>query len=271
VIRNETAEPVNFALRRVQRKIRVKLQEMGPRLVWQLYLCQPDRDLLKSRLVMFRESDPITDPTQLPNAPPKPKPVDETGMATGKPVSGTLTLRLPKYQDFRGHADAAHTVSPRKRACAAEPQGQKAAEGACRQGGSRPEQGVDPQVADLDYEQWSNNPGGKHAFLQTIIQDIEPACCIFLSGEVHFGLTGGVDYYITPPMKGCLGRQGKVLCRQSLRPVRSTHVKSAEERSGERRQVADEEGLDRCAMGRQPREVDAVRAFRRHLFGRRRR
>ena len=111
VIRNETAEPVNFALRRVQRKVRVKLQEMGPRLVWQLYLCHPGRDLLKSRLVMFRESDPITDPNQLPNAPPRPKATDETGMATVKPVSGTLTLRLPKYEDRDFKALIVHEVT----------------------------------------------------------------------------------------------------------------------------------------------------------------
>ena len=111
VIRNETAEPVNFALRRVQRKIRIKLQEMGPRLVWQLYLCHPGRDLLKSRLVMFRESDPITDPTLVPNAPPRPKAADETGMATVKPVSGTLTLRLPKYEDRDFKALIVHEVT----------------------------------------------------------------------------------------------------------------------------------------------------------------
>ena len=60
------------------------------------------------------------------------------------------------------------------------------------------------EIADLDYEQWSNNRAGKHVFLRTIIEDIKPACCIFLSGEVHFGLTAGVDYYIDPPMREIL-------------------------------------------------------------------
>jgi hypothetical protein len=111
VIRNETAEPVNFALRRVQRKVRVKLQEMGPRLVWQLYLCHPGQHLLKSRLVMFRESDPITEPDQVPNAPPRPKAVEETGMATVKPISTTVTLRLPKYEDRDFQALIVHEVT----------------------------------------------------------------------------------------------------------------------------------------------------------------
>jgi len=99
VIRNDGAAPVNYALRRVQRRVRVKLQSMGPRLVWQLYLCNPGLGLRKSRLVMFRESDPVTVPDQIPGAPPRPQDAEENSSLTITPTGNQIVLNLPRYAD----------------------------------------------------------------------------------------------------------------------------------------------------------------------------
>jgi hypothetical protein len=99
VIRNDGDAPVNYSLRRVQRRVRVKLQSMGPRLVWQLYLCNPGQQLRKSRLVMFREADPVTVPDQIPGAPPRPQDVEENGSLTITPTGDQITINLPRYAD----------------------------------------------------------------------------------------------------------------------------------------------------------------------------
>lgn len=80
---NDTAEPVNYGLRRVLRNVRVKLQSLGPRLAWQLYIERPGANLAQSRMVMFREAEPIA-PGQVPNAPPRPQGGVETGDQTVK-------------------------------------------------------------------------------------------------------------------------------------------------------------------------------------------
>jgi hypothetical protein len=80
-IRNEGDAPVNYGLRRVLRTVRVKLQDLGPRMVWQLYVKRPGERLALSKLVMFRDADPVA-PATFPNAPPKPVGGVEAGSQT---------------------------------------------------------------------------------------------------------------------------------------------------------------------------------------------
>ena len=50
----------------------VKVQDLGPRLVWQVYLRNPGIGLARSRFVHFREAGPITVPDIPPGVPPRP-------------------------------------------------------------------------------------------------------------------------------------------------------------------------------------------------------
>jgi hypothetical protein len=52
--------------------VNVKVQDLGPRLVWQLYLRNPGAGLARSRFVHFRETGPITVPDVPPGVPPRP-------------------------------------------------------------------------------------------------------------------------------------------------------------------------------------------------------
>jgi hypothetical protein len=72
VIRNEEDNPVSYGLRRVLRRVNVKIQDLGPRLVWQLYLRNPGEGLARSRFVHFREAAPIAVPEIPPGVPPRP-------------------------------------------------------------------------------------------------------------------------------------------------------------------------------------------------------
>jgi hypothetical protein len=72
VIRNDGDAPVSYGLRRVLRRVNVKVQDLGPRLVWQLYLRNPGAGLARSRFVHFRETGPITVPDVPPGVPPRP-------------------------------------------------------------------------------------------------------------------------------------------------------------------------------------------------------
>lgn len=72
VIRNEDEHPVSYGLRRVLRRVSVKIQDLGPRLVWQLYLRNPGEGLARSRFVHFREAAPIAVPEIPPGVPPRP-------------------------------------------------------------------------------------------------------------------------------------------------------------------------------------------------------
>ncbi|HEX2445103.1 MAG TPA: hypothetical protein VHJ77_14250 [Vicinamibacterales bacterium] len=72
VIRNEEDHPVSYGLRRVLRRVNVKVQDLGPRLVWQLYLRNPGEGLARSRFVHFREAAPIAVPEIPPGVPPRP-------------------------------------------------------------------------------------------------------------------------------------------------------------------------------------------------------
>lgn len=78
VIRNEGAAPVSYGLRRVLRRVSVKVQDLGPKLVWQLYLRNPGAGLARGRFVHFRETGPITVPNIPPGMPPRPSGGSET-------------------------------------------------------------------------------------------------------------------------------------------------------------------------------------------------
>jgi hypothetical protein len=79
VIRNESNQPVSYGLRRVLRRVLVKVQSLGQRLVWQLYLRDPGAGLARSRFVHFRESAPIAVPEVPPGLDPRPKGGTDTG------------------------------------------------------------------------------------------------------------------------------------------------------------------------------------------------
>lgn len=82
VIKNDGAAPVSYGLRRVLRRVNVKVQSLGPKLVWQLYLREPGVGLARSRFVHFREGAPITVPDIPPGVPPRPAGGTETESTT---------------------------------------------------------------------------------------------------------------------------------------------------------------------------------------------
>ncbi len=77
-IRNETAEPTSYGLRRVLTRQRVKVQALGPRLVWQVFVRDPGAGLARSALVRFVAADQIASANP-PNAPPEPQGGHEDG------------------------------------------------------------------------------------------------------------------------------------------------------------------------------------------------
>jgi hypothetical protein len=79
VIRNDSPQPVSYGLRRVLRRVNVKVQSLGPRLVWQLYLRDPGAGLARSRFVHFREAEPVSVPEVPPGLDPRPKGGTDTG------------------------------------------------------------------------------------------------------------------------------------------------------------------------------------------------
>jgi hypothetical protein len=82
VIRNDDEHPVSYGLRRVLRRVNVKVQDLGPRLVWQLYLRNPGEGLARSRFVHFQEAAPISVPDIPPGVPPRPAGGVETDAAS---------------------------------------------------------------------------------------------------------------------------------------------------------------------------------------------
>jgi hypothetical protein len=79
IIRNDGAQPVSYGLRRVLRRVRVKVQDLGPRLVWQLYVRNPGKGLARSKFVHFREASQIAVPEVPPGVPPRPMGGTDTG------------------------------------------------------------------------------------------------------------------------------------------------------------------------------------------------
>lgn len=99
-VKNDGDAPVNYGLRRVLRQVRVKLQSLGPRLVWTAYVNRPGDRLALSRLVMYREATP-TVLGEVPGAPPRPQGGSESGTLT-VPVDGSTnpdTIKLVLHQD----------------------------------------------------------------------------------------------------------------------------------------------------------------------------
>ena len=79
IIKNDSAAPVSFGLRRVFSRIKVKVQDMGPALVWQLYIREPGAGLAQSKFVHYLESQPISRPLDPPAIPPRPIGGTDTG------------------------------------------------------------------------------------------------------------------------------------------------------------------------------------------------
>jgi hypothetical protein len=79
VIRNDGAVPVSYGLRRVLRRVNVKVQDLGPKLVWQVYVRNPGVGLARSRFVHFREAEDVAVPEVPPGVPPRPAGGSETG------------------------------------------------------------------------------------------------------------------------------------------------------------------------------------------------
>ena len=77
-ISNESAQPVSFGLRRVFNRIRVKVQDLGPALVWQLYVRNPGDGLARSQFVHFSETSAPASPSDPPSIRPRPTGGTET-------------------------------------------------------------------------------------------------------------------------------------------------------------------------------------------------
>jgi len=108
VIRNDAAHPVNYGLRRVLRRVRVKVQDLGPRLVWQLYVKNPGDGLARSRFVHFAPAQTITTPNIPPGMSPRPVGGTETGSAVcalNFRLQGTQSVATNKPEepsDYKG-------------------------------------------------------------------------------------------------------------------------------------------------------------------------
>lgn len=79
IIKNATNAPLSYGLRRVYRRVEVKVQNLGPRLVWQLYVREPGRGLALSKFVHFQEASPVATPSQPPATKPRPAGGTDTG------------------------------------------------------------------------------------------------------------------------------------------------------------------------------------------------
>ena len=82
VLRNDSQEPVSYGLRRVLRRVRVKVQSLGARLVWQLYLRNPGTGLARSKFVHYLDGSDIATPDNPPGLRPKPASGQDTGTTT---------------------------------------------------------------------------------------------------------------------------------------------------------------------------------------------
>jgi hypothetical protein len=72
VISNPTADPVNYGLRRVLRRARIKVQDLGPSLVWQSYVRDPGVGLARSRYLRFANAGELLVPDVPAGSPPIP-------------------------------------------------------------------------------------------------------------------------------------------------------------------------------------------------------
>lgn len=79
VIANPGSAPMSYGLRRVLQRVRVKVQSLGPRLVWQTYVRDPGSALARSRFVHFMEAQPLPDASAPPGTKPRPVGGTDTG------------------------------------------------------------------------------------------------------------------------------------------------------------------------------------------------
>lgn len=93
IIENTKDAPVSYGLRRVLRKVRVKVQDLGPRLVWQYYVQDPGAGLRLSRFVQYAAAQPISVPDVPPGLAPRPAPGTDSGSAVCslRPVNEIVT------------------------------------------------------------------------------------------------------------------------------------------------------------------------------------
>jgi hypothetical protein len=89
LIKNETATPVNYGLRRVFSRIRVKVQDVGPTLVWQLYVSDPGAGLARSRFVHFMDAVPVASPGDPPAIRPRPEGGVDSGTSSSSVTEDT--------------------------------------------------------------------------------------------------------------------------------------------------------------------------------------
>jgi hypothetical protein len=85
--------PVSYGLRRVFNRVKVKVQDIGPAMVWQLYVSQPGAGLARSRFVHFSDHEPIASPGEMPTMPPRPQGGTDTG-TTSSMIEADLTKPL---------------------------------------------------------------------------------------------------------------------------------------------------------------------------------
>ena len=74
------------------------MQSLGPRLIWQLYVNDSGRGLIRSRFVHFRDAEPIAVPEIPPGVPPRPVGAAENGSDI-----------LPEEKADQGFADLEHS------------------------------------------------------------------------------------------------------------------------------------------------------------------
>jgi hypothetical protein len=105
VIKNESANPVSYGLRRVFNRIKVKVQSMGPYLVWQVYIRNPGAGLARSKFVHFADTTHVAPPSDPPAIRPKPAGGTETGTQSSvvswssSDQSHYVTLVIPQGAD----------------------------------------------------------------------------------------------------------------------------------------------------------------------------
>jgi hypothetical protein len=109
VLSNDGDAPVSFGLRRILRRVDVKVQDLGPRLVWQLYIRNPGAGLAQSRFVHFRPATPVSVPELPPGMPPRPQGGTDTGSTSSALLWDSSRSRYYVTMSIQVGADRAVT------------------------------------------------------------------------------------------------------------------------------------------------------------------
>lgn len=108
-IENAKDVPVSYGLRRVFNRVKVKVQDIGPSMVWQLYISKPGAGLARSRFVHFSDHEPIASPGDPPAMPPRP----QGGVDTGTTSTTLLADSTKAFSDpMRFYVKLAINVPP---------------------------------------------------------------------------------------------------------------------------------------------------------------